>query len=294
MASKALEVRAFLMHISHYDPSWTPVKDQEKPFDLETGLEIVASMAKSGMNLLIVDCADGVVYKSHPELRRHYSAPMSHLQALAKAAHEAGIDVAPKLNFSKSGRNHHDMWLKPHWDWRSWLANMDDYYAVARDVIGELVAACRSRRFFHIGMDEDHYRSVPQYVQTIKTLRGMIRKHGLRTVIWNDSCHDQITSIAQVHAEKCRAAESLLPKDIVEVLWDYGKAHAPIVKRIASQGFEVWGAPGVTLDQVKKWRAAVKANGGKGLLMTRWRKCDKAHRKELLDLVNALGPEYSK
>lgn len=294
MAAKQLDVRGLLMHISHYDPSWIPVKEQEKPFDLETGLEIVSAMAKAGMNLLVVDCADGVEYKTHPELKRRYTVPMSHLETLAKAAHDTGIDVVPKLNFSKSGRNQHDMWLKPHWDWRSWLKNMDDYYAVAEDAIGELVLACQPRRFFHIGMDEDHYRSVPQYVDAVMTLRRMIKKHGLRTVIWNDSCHDKKTSIAQAHAEKCRAAEKLLPKDIVEVLWDYEKAHAPAVKRIVAQGFEVWGAPGRTLDQVKKWRSAVKSNGGKGLLMTHWRKCDKTHRKELVDLVTTLGPEYSK
>ncbi len=294
MATKPLDVRGFLMHVSHYDPSWTPVKDKEKPFDLETGLDIVSAMAKVNMNLLIVDCSDGVQYKSRPELKRHYSVPMSRMETLATAAHDAGIDVAPKLNFSKSGRNHHDMWLKPHWDWCSWLNNMDDYYSVAQDAIGELVAACRPKKFFHIGMDEDHYRSVPQYVDTIMTLRRMIKKHGLRTVIWNDSCHNRKRSIAQVHAHKSIAAELLLPKDVTHMLWHYGRACGPAVKRIASEGFEVWAAPGRTLDQVRKWRRAIKSNGGHGLLMTHWIKCEAKNRKELLDLINTLGPEYAK
>jgi len=55
-------------------------------------------------------------------------------------------------------------------------------------------------------MDEDHYRSHEQYVETIERLREIVKSLGLRTIIWNDSCHFRTRSIAQVHAEKSRAA----------------------------------------------------------------------------------------
>jgi len=82
-------IRGFLMHITHYDPKWCRAKTEEKPFDLDMGLEIVDTMAEVGLNLLVIDCADGVAYRSHPELARHYTVPMSHLEKLAARAGES-------------------------------------------------------------------------------------------------------------------------------------------------------------------------------------------------------------
>ncbi|HUT25551.1 MAG TPA: hypothetical protein VM492_14490, partial [Sumerlaeia bacterium] len=106
MANKEeIAVRGFLIHITHYDPRWVERKPREKPFDLDIGLEVVDAMAEVGMNLLAIDCADGVRYKSHPELTRHYSVPMGHLKKLVARARKHGIEVAPKLNFSHSHIN---------------------------------------------------------------------------------------------------------------------------------------------------------------------------------------------
>ncbi len=294
MMNKSPSVRGLLLHVTHYDPAWLLRKGREAKFDLDAALEIVGAMAETGMNLLVVDCADGVAYRSHPELRRKYTVPMSDLRELCAAARSQGIEVAPKLNFSKSGRNFHDYFMRPHWDNVSWLKDVDEYWSVAGDLIDELVEACRPARFFHVGMDEDHYRSLAQYVEAIRVLRGKLKRHKLRTVVWNDSCHDHKDAVAQVHAEKCRAAEDDLPRDIVHVLWDYERVHAPIVRRVAKKGFEVWAAPGANVDSIRGWRRAVLREGGSGLLMTRWIKCDHANRKLLVDLVRALGPEYSK
>ena len=70
-----IPVRGFLIHISHYDPRWCKVKLREKPFDLDLGLEIIDTMWEVGLNLLVIDCADGVRYKSHPELARNIPCP---------------------------------------------------------------------------------------------------------------------------------------------------------------------------------------------------------------------------
>jgi len=292
MSNNSTQVRGLLLHITHYDPAWcrNGVKQRERPFDLEVALEIVNAMADSGMNLLVIDCADGVIYKSHPELKRRYSAPMSRLKELAAAARERGIHVVPKLNFAKSGRNLHDMWMRPYWDNVRWMSLEDDYWKVAEDLIDELVTVCRPQRYFHVGMDEDHSRSLRQYVAAIKRLRRMVKKHRLRTVIWNDSCYSSDHHIAQVHAEKCRAAEKLLPHDIVQVLWCYERAYPSIVRRLVNGGFDVWAAPGRTTELVRRWRRAVEAEGGSGLLVTKWIKCCRRNRKELLDIVNTLGP----
>jgi len=288
----ALQYRGMLIHVTHIDPDWVLKKDSEGPFDLAVALDLLPIMASHGMNTLIVDIEDGVEYKSHPEMKRRYSVPIEQMRILADAARGLGMDVVPKLNWSKSGRNLHDMWMKPHWDHVSWIGKMDEYYAVAKDVITELAEVMEPARFFHIGMDEDHYRSVEQYVDTIETLRAMVMGLGLRPIVWNDSCHYMKTKLAMVHADKCRAAEEHISKDIVHILWDYGRYHPQIVKRVHDRGFEVWGAPGQTPEQVAGWRAALEANGGNGMILTHWIKCDEANRQTLVNLLNAAGPGY--
>ncbi len=289
----ALKYRGMLIHVTHIDPAWLPRKDSEGPFDLATALELLPVMASHGMNVLIVDVEDGVVYRSHPEMARHYSVPIEQMRTLADGARGLGIDVIPKLNFSKSGRNFHDMWMKPHWDHVSWLKDIDDYYRVAADVIAELAEVMEPAEFFHVGMDEDHYRSVEQYVDTIETLRGIVSGLGLRTIVWNDSCHHLKTKIAQVHADKCRAAEEHISKDIVHILWDYGQAHREIVERVSGRGFQVWGAPGQTPEMVAEWRQALEANGGNGMIMSHWIKCDASNKDELVKLLATAGPGYA-
>ena len=282
---KDVKVKGLLIHVSHYDPMWWRAKQKEKPFDVTVALDLVDAMADVGLNTLIVDVADGVKYRSHPELKRHYSVPMRDLKKLATATHARGIDVVPKLNFAKSGRNLHDMWMHPYSDPLRWTCTLDEYYNVAADTIAELVDVMRPERFFHVGMDEDHHRSHGQYVDAVKTLRRIVKRHGLRTIIWNDSCHYRKDALAQVHADKCRAAEAHLPKDIVQLVWDYARAHPSIVRRIAEEGFEVWAAPGGDVRRLKTWlRSPIS-----GVLLTAWTKCDRANRKRLLELVRDVG-----
>ncbi|MFH0965829.1 MAG: hypothetical protein V2A58_17670 [Planctomycetota bacterium] len=292
MPKTTLAVRGFLLHITHHDPDWCLAKSKERLFDLDVAMNVVEALARNGMNLLIVDCEDGVAYKKHPELMRPYTAPMAALRQLAQAARERGIDIVPKLNFS-AGANVHDMWMRPHWDLVRWLKHSETYWIAARDLIEELVSVCKPQRYFHIGMDEDHSRSLRQYVAAIKTLRRMIRRHHLRPVIWNDSCHDSIDALSQVHAEKSRAAEDFLPRDIVHTLWDYARCHPALARRITSKGFELWAAPGRDPKQIRRWKRAVLSAGGTGLIMTNWLKCSKSNRKRLLDQINTLGREYS-
>jgi hypothetical protein len=60
-----LRYRGLLIHFSHYDPNWIQRKAKEERFDLRTGLKVVDAMADVGMNLLVIDIEDGVVF-DHP------------------------------------------------------------------------------------------------------------------------------------------------------------------------------------------------------------------------------------
>ena len=280
---KVLAVRGFLMHVTHYDPVWCKRKAREKPFELEVALELVDAMADAGLNLLVVDCGDGVRYRSHPETARRYTVPMRQLRKLADRAGRRGIEFVPKLNFSRSPYHHHNDWMRPHaapygrGDW-----------STAFEFIDELIGVCRPRRFFHVGMDEDHDRSHEQYSAAVRELRKGLKQRKLRTVIWNDSMLSWAGG--QVYAEKCRCAEPKIPRDVVHVLWNYSGTNRKVLRRVIGEGFDVWGAPGRDPDKVRECRDALLSLGGAGILLTRWAPCRRGNRAALLRLIRELGP----
>jgi len=282
--SATLPDRGFLMHLTHYDPRWCRAKDREEPFDPKLGNEIIDTMAEAGLNLLIVDCADAVRYASHPELRRPYTRPMSVLRKLADRARRRGLEVVPKLNFSQSGLNRHNHWFRPH----HMLFDQDEYWRRAFLLIDELIGTARPERFFHIGMDEDHWRSHRQYVAAIKTLRKGLRQRGLRTVMWNDSAIRYPSG--EAHREKALVAEKAVPRNIVQLYWNYRRLNVADLRRIRDSGFELWGAPGRDPKNVSAMRRGLLRWGGKGIVLTRWFPCTQANRDELLAHVARLGP----
>lgn len=284
MAKKALPIRGFQVHITHYDPVWYGKKARERPFDLAVACEIVDAMAEADMNLLVVDAADGVRYKSHPELERHYSVPMSHLRRLVQRARKRGIEIVPKLNFAQSGRQHHNEWFRPH----NRLFDSEEYWRLAFELVDELIGVCQPERFFHVGMDEDHDRSHRQFAEAICTLAAGLKERGLRAVMWKDS--PVIGGGWECHGEKSRAAEKTTPRDVVQVPWGYREASPAVVRHLGRRGFEVWGATGGKPELVREWRDAVLRYGGTGILLTAWRPCRPGNRKAMLDQIRTCGP----
>jgi hypothetical protein len=278
-----LPVRGFLLHITHYDPRWYRAKGRERPFDLDLALEVVDTMADVGLNLLVIDCEDGVEYASHPDLARRYTVPMEQLETLARRARAHGIEVVPKINFARSSYHHHNDWFRPY----DRLFDTGEYWQRAFQIVDELIAACRPERFFHIGMDEDHDRAYSQYVAAIETLHRGLAERGLRPVIWNDSAHQ---GPALIHAEKSLLAEKTIPRDVVQVPWEYSRPQPETIRRLTDAGFEVWGAPGRTPDLVAAWRDDLLRYGGKGLLLTFWRPCRPSNRAAMLRLLREVGP----
>lgn len=286
-----LKIKGYMVHITHYDPVWYANKKKEKPFAYDVACDIIDALANEGFNTLMIDIADGVKYKSHPELRRHYTAPMKTLRDVARRAHSKGMDVIPKLNFSRGEINTHNHWMRAPGE--AWYEKFEDkaYWKMAFELIDEVIAACKPEKFFHIGMDEDHDRSYTQYSDAIKTLRKGLKERGLRTVIWNDSAINYASGF--IYVEKSMHAENHVPKDVVQVLWNYSRVPAEPAKRIAEKGFELWGSPTAQdVEIAAGFRDAVLDAGGKGLMMTRWIPCIKENRKELLEAIHRMGPVY--
>jgi len=289
--SDAIRSYGYLLHITHYDPRWCKVKAREKPFDLATGLAVVEALAEEGFTHLVIDLKDGVAWKSHPELRKHYTVPMAVLRKLVAAAHSAGLDIVPKLNFSQSEINRHNHWMIPPGE--VWWQHFDEetYWRRAFEIIDEAVEVCRPAKLVHIGMDEDHNRSYAQYAEAIRVLRAGLRKRGLRTMMWNDSAIAYGPGF--IHRDKAIYAEREIPKDVVQVLWNYSYVPSEHIRRIAKEGFELWGAPGWRKpEQAAGFVAEVRRSGGKGLLMTRWEPCRPGNRRGMIEQIRRYGPVF--
>ncbi len=285
MQKGIVTIRGFLIHLTHYDPVWCRYKSRERPFDLDMALEIIDTLAEMEFNLLIIDCADGVKYRLHPELSRNYTVPASCLRKLSKYARQRYIDVVPKLNFSKSRYHRHNDWFRPY----SYLPDSDKYWRIAFEIIDELISVCQPRRYFHIGMDEDHERSHTQYIEAILRLRQGLKQRGLRTIIWNDSSHG---GRALIHARKSIAAERVIYKDIIHIVWNYKSVRPDIIHRLVNEGFQVWVAPGADIKQVIRWKQAMLKYGSNGLIMTTWQPCRRSNRARMLKLIRTVGSVY--
>ncbi len=278
-------IRGLLIHMSHYDPSWFANKKNEKPFDLQVGLEVIDAMAASDLNLLIIACSDGVKYASHPELERHYSVPMRVLRTLAQRAQKHGIEVVPKLNFSQSSWHHHNEWFRPH----NQLFDSTEYWRMGMQVADEVIRNTNPRRFFHVGMDEDHDRSYAQYADAINTLHKALAKRHLRPVVWNDSSN--LWPSAMIHAEKAMYAEKRIPRDVVEIVWDYGQTRLNVLKRVVREGFETWVAPNSNNPgMIMEARQFIKQAGAHGILLTRWQAMNKGARAGWLSMIETAAP----
>ncbi|OGS22267.1 MAG: hypothetical protein A2252_06815 [Elusimicrobia bacterium RIFOXYA2_FULL_39_19] len=288
LKEQEIPLSGFLIHISHYDPVWCPLKSKEKPFDLDSALKVVDAMSKIGMNMLVIDIADGVRYKSHPELARKYSVPISNLKKLADYARSKNIEVIPKLNFSQSSHSQHNHWFRPHHE----LFDNKEYWKLAFEVIDEIIKACGPVKYFHVGMDEDHSRAYSQYIDAIIQLRNGLKKRGLQTIIWNDSAYWHLAK-AVIYAEKSVAAEKKIPKDIIHILWDYNRLQPGIIRRIVKQGFQVWVAPGANPERILKWKEILLHYKQKGMLMTIWIPCRKSNCSKVIKYIKTVGPLFT-
>jgi len=271
---KSVDVRAYLIHVTHYDPVWFDRKERERPFDVTLGCEVVKALGDAGFNMLIIDLADGVEYRTLPELKRHYSVPMTDVEKLVACAREAGLEVVPKLNFSKSKepRHDHNYWFRPYND----LPDDDAYWAKAFQLIDEVIEVTKPERYLFIGMDEDFQRTPAEYVSAVNALHEGLAKRGLRTAMWNDTAHLSagMFGCGDYTPLKARAA---------------GR-----VRDMRAKGLEVWIAPGRRPDDVEQWKQLALQADCTGMVMTMWGPVTERNRRRLLGGIRRVGPVYSR
>ena len=180
---------------------------------------LTEEMAKLGMNLLLIDMAEGVKYDSHPELAVEGSWSKDEFREDLKRLRALGITPIPKFNFSLG----HSAWLKDY----AYMAGTDTYYKVCEDLMREGCDLFDGPEFFHLGLEEEEYGSQASHpiiiIRNVKTkcddavrLFNICRDCGTRPWIWVDP--NTIDTFGGKE-EFCR----VVPKDVLISNWFYGR-----------------------------------------------------------------------
>lgn len=157
-------------------------------FDLPLWRDIANRAAKNGVNMFVIDVAEGLQYESHPEISCKGALSKAELSSELSFLRSIGIEPIPKLNFSSC----HDMWLGQYTKMRCTPV----YYKVCSDLIQEVCELFDNPRLFHIGMDEEDaairvrnaafIRQGDLWWHDFKFFVNQVEKNGARAWMWSD------------------------------------------------------------------------------------------------------------
>lgn len=191
---------------------WQSAGSDKMRFDKKLFSELIEYLPKCGINTVVLDLADGIVYTSHPELAIDGSIEREELYEMIASIRDLGLDIIPKINLSAC----HDTWLKDY----SKMLSTKKYYDVCLDLIDE-VCEIFSPKIIHLGMDEENYENQKHYDYI--TIRNndlwwndlnlfvqAVEKNGARACIWSDYARHR----PEEFIDKC-------PKSVIQCPWYY-------------------------------------------------------------------------
>ncbi len=183
-------------------------------FDDQVWDALLKEMAAIGINMVVIDLGDGILYESHPEIAVKNAWKPEKLRSELAKMRKLGIEPIPKLNFATT----HDIWLKDY----SRMVSTDIYYDVCKDLIEEVSLLFDKPRFFHLGMDEElaSYQTRQDYAVVRQNdlwwgdlyfYIGEVEKNGIRPWVWSDYAWHK----PDVFFRK-------MPKSVLQSNWYYG------------------------------------------------------------------------
>ena len=264
-------------------------------FDREQWDFVTGEMVKAGMNMIVIDLAEGVKFDSHPELAVKGSWSKEEMKKELDRLRGMGLEPIPKMNFSTC----HDSWLKDYHR----MVSTRKYYEVCSDLIREVSELFGHPRYLHLGYDEENYGNQTQY-EFVVVRQGELWWHdflwfaktteatGMRPWIWSDYYHK--------HEEEFLRR---MPKSVLQSNWYYGNDFDPKTSVAAKTylafdkaGFDQvpcgsnWATDqnfGLTVDFAKR---NISKEHLKGFFMAPWTRTLNAFRQkdgEAIDLVKA-------
>ena len=154
--------------------------------------ERAKTAVETGANTMVIELAEGPIYKSHPELALKGSRPMEWVNGWVRKMKASGLEVVPMLNFSLG----HGNWLGPY----SRMISTPAYYKVCEDVLADVHEVFGHPRFIHIGCDEEtaHHQCAGGQFQYVSVRLGdawwcdflhlvkTVERLGARAWAWSD------------------------------------------------------------------------------------------------------------
>ena len=183
-------------------------------FDEKVFHEAAERMAAKGVNTLVLDLGEGLLYPSHPELAIEGTWSPKKMREELKYLRGLGLEVVPKLNFSSC----HDPWLKQY----ERMLSTKRYYTVCSDVIRDTVDVFGGPKCLHLGYDEEDYWHQHTYNYLVvrqgegwwKDFNFFVEtteKAGVRPWIWSD--------YVWRHEEEFLKR---MPRSVLQSNWYYG------------------------------------------------------------------------
>ena len=157
--AKIGDFRSVLLHLGHnmwcdwypeeYDTSAIKAGLPDKKLRCRDDLWRIAAdhVAAKGMNQIVIDVGEGLVFPRHPELAIEGSWGAEKLAAEVERLHGLGLEIIPKLNFSTT----HNGWMKQY----RRMVGSPAYYRACEDVLKDVSEIFGKPRFIHIGCDEE-------------------------------------------------------------------------------------------------------------------------------------------
>jgi len=168
-----------------------------------------------GFNTLIIDIGEGVRLDSHPEIATEGAWTKAELREELARLRALGLTPIPKFNFSCG----HSAWMQDY----AYMVGTKIYDDFCRDIVEETIELFDNPLYFHLGLEEEDYKSqATNHIAIIRTpakktkdalaLFDICRAHGVRPWIWAD--------FASFGGPEAFAAQ--VPKDVIISTWYYG------------------------------------------------------------------------
>ena len=258
--------------------------------------ELTEKASELGLNMVVIDLAEGLQYKSHPELAIKGAWSVDKLRSELERLREMGLEPIPKLNFSSC----HDYWLGEY----ARMVSTSTYYRVCADLIKEVTELFDRPRFFHLGYDEEAIRHQAGLgLNHIVIRQGELWKHdflffvdqceknGVRPWIWADYAWD--------HKDFFEWA----PKSIVMSNWyyedDFDPKSNPVVQcylDFDAAGYDqipacsdIWNHNENFAKTVKFGSENLSKERLLGYLQAPWRFTESQNREALLRSIQRVG-----
>jgi len=169
-------------------------EDRERSeFDEDVWNYIIDESAKCGLNTIILEIDNAIVFHSHPEIAAKGAWTQSKLKKELAKCKAKNLKVIPMLNFASP----HDDWMLEHHR----KLSTPEYYQVCNDIIKEVYEMFNHPEYINIAMDEEDakhvkkhelavYRQGELYWHDLRFLIDCVKATGAKPWMWADPLFD--------------------------------------------------------------------------------------------------------